>query len=229
MEERDIKWSNQLENLIAQEGEKARGLAYIHNKCEQIYNRKNNYLTIPIIIASTLAGTASVGSSSLFPDDAKLGSVIIGLISISVGILNTINSYFAFAKKAESHRIAYLQYSKLFSTIAIEMALPRDEREQADHILAQLRSTMERLAETTPTPLSDVLDEFNTKFKDKYPDVARPQETNGLQKISIYRVPSDSKNIHLKIEDARPYIREGNESQEGRSDQTSSPTSRSTN
>ena len=204
MEERDIHWSNQLEQLIASEGEKARGLAYIHQRCEQIYNTKNNYLTIPIIVASTLAGTASVGSSTLFPDDTKVGSIVIGLISISVGILNTINSYFAFAKKAESHRIAYLQYSKLFSTISIELSLPRDERDQPEHLLSQLRSTMERLAETTPSPLTSVLDEFNSKFKDKYQDVARPSETNGLQKIVIFRNPVSEiitpKNISLQVD-----------------------------
>lgn len=224
MEEREIKWSHQLETLIAQEGEKSRGLAYIHQRCEYIYNRKNNYLTIPIIVASTLAGTASVGSSSLFPDDAKIGSIVIGLISITVGILNTINSYFAFAKKAESHRIAYLQYSKLFSTIAIEMSLPRDERDEPEHILSMLRTTMERLAETTPSPLPSVIDEFNFKFKDKYPDVAKPSETNGLQKISIFRSTSqsaklDDVRLEIKtnpmIEDARQNIREGRTSEEG--------------
>jgi hypothetical protein len=209
-EERDIKWSNQIETLIAQEGEKSRGLAYIHNRCEQIYNKKNNYLTLPIIIFSTLAGTASVGSSTLFPDDTKVGSIVIGLISIGVGILNTINSYFAFAKKAESHRIAYLQYSKLFSTVSIEMSLPRDERQEPEIILKQIRDTMERLAETTPSPLTSILEEFNAKFKDKYPDVARPSETNGLQKILIYRSTSANElSIQIKnplhTEDAKPH------------------------
>lgn len=200
----DIRWSSQLETLIAQEGEKARGLAYIHNRCEQVYNNKNNYLTIPIIVLSTLAGTASVGSSTLFPDDTKVGSIIIGLISISVGVMNTINSFFSFAKKAEAHRIAYLQYSKLFSNISIELSLPREERQEPEQILKQLRETMERLAETTPSPLISIIEEFNKKFQDKYPDVAKPSETNGLQKIVIFRSPSmeqkmEDTNIPMKI------------------------------
>lgn len=202
MEDNDhhYTWSEQLENLIAQQGEVSRGLAFIHQRCEQVYNTKNNYLTIPIIVASTLAGTASVGSSSLFPDDQKVGSIVIGLISITVGILNTINSYFAFAKKAESHRIAYLQYSKLFSSISIELSLPRAERAPPEEILKSLRTTMERLAETTPSPLPSILDEFNKKFKDKYPDVAKPQETNGLQKIIIFRNPITKINSHPSLD-----------------------------
>ena len=92
--------------------------------------------------------------------------------------------------------------------IAIEMSLPRNERQEPEHILTQLRQTMERLAETTPSPIPSVLDEFNQKFKDKYTDVARPSEVNGLQKIVIFRNPSNQalpeivtpKNISIEVD-----------------------------
>jgi len=185
-EERDIHWSSQFENLIASEAERARGLAWIHMRSEQKFSFKNNIIAIPVIVLSTLAGTASVGSSSLFPEDTKLGSILIGLVSIGVGILNTISSYFSFSRKAESHRIAYLAYSKLFSEIAVELSLPRHERLQPDKILSDLRSSMSRLAETTPTPPQDILDLFNRRFKDEDKTISRPFETNGLHKIKIY-------------------------------------------
>jgi hypothetical protein len=40
---RDIHWSSQLEILIAKEGEKCRGLAWIHQHSEQLINNRNNY------------------------------------------------------------------------------------------------------------------------------------------------------------------------------------------
>lgn len=204
VEDRDIHWSNQLESLIAAEGEKARGLSWLHQKCEGLYNFKNNFIAIPVIVLSTLAGTASVGSSSLFPEDTKLGSILIGCVSIGVGILNTIQSYFNFSKKAEAHRIAYLMYNKLFTTVAVELALPREERAQPDQILAQLRQTMERLAETTPSPPQSIIDAFNRHFKDEDKTISRPVEVNGLQKIVIFRNPasqvSTPKNISLQVD-----------------------------
>lgn len=203
IEDRDIHWSNQLEHLIAAEGEKARGLSWLHQKCEGLYNFKNNFIAIPVIVLSTLAGTASVGSTSLFPDDTKLGSILIGCVSIGVGILNTISSYFNFSKKAEAHRIAYLMYNKLFTTVAVELALPRQERAQPEQILSQLRSTMERLAETTPSPPQSVIDSFNRHFKDEDRTISRPVETNGLQKIVIFRnplEPTTPKNISLQVD-----------------------------
>ena len=184
--ERDIHWSTPLETLIAQEGEKCRGLAWINQKAEVYYSKRNNLIAIPVIVLSTLSGTASVGSSSLFQGETQISSIVIGLVSIGVGILNTISSYFAFSRKAEAHRIAYLNYNKLFQTVSVEMALPRSEREEPEQLLKKLRDTMERLAETTPSPPDTILAEFNARFKDEDKTIARPAETNGLHKIKVY-------------------------------------------
>lgn len=184
--EREIHWSSALETLIAQEGEKCRGLAWIHQRAETFYSKRNNLIAIPVIVLSTLSGTASVGSSSLFAGETQISSVVIGLVSIGVGILNTISSYFAFSRKAEAHRIAHLNYNKLFQLISVEMSLPRSERQEPDNLLAQIRQTMERLAETTPTAPDSILSDFNLKFKDEDKSIARPTETNGLHKIKVY-------------------------------------------
>ena len=190
IEDRDIHWSSALEELVAAEGEKCRGLAWINQKAEIYYSHRANAIAIPVIILSTLAGTASVGSSSLFGNETQISSVVIGLVSIGVGVLNTISSYFSWARKAEAHRIAYLQYSKLFSIIRVEMSLPRSERQEPEAILKQIRDGMERLAETTPSPPETILQEFNRHFKDEDKSISRPVEVNGLQKVLIFRSPS---------------------------------------
>ena len=184
--ERDIHWSTPLEELIAKEGEKCRGYAYLHQQAETIAASRNNYVQIPVIVLSTLAGVGSTASSTLFEGFEKLASIAIGLVSIGVGVLNTLGGYFGFARKAEAHHIAYLHYSKLFSWISIELSLPRHERMPPQQVLKELRSAMERLSETTPLPPKSVLDRFNVIFKE-YKDVAKPAEVNGLQKIIIHR------------------------------------------
>jgi hypothetical protein len=60
---------------------------------------------------------------------------------------------------------------------------------------------MERLAETTPSPPPSILDDFNRHFKDEDKTISRPVETNGLQKITIFRSPSvPTKLEEVKIE-----------------------------
>jgi hypothetical protein len=197
-DERVIRWSNQLEVIIAQEGEKCRGLAWIHQHAESIASAKNNYIQIPSIVLSTLTGATSISANALFGDQygATAGKVL-GFVSIGIGILNTLGNYFAFARKSEAHHIAYLHYSKLFSWISVELALPREERMSAEEMLKSLRRDMERLAETTPLPPNDLLKEFAVKFKSE--DVSKPAETNGLAKIQIYRKELTSPNSALKI------------------------------
>jgi hypothetical protein len=208
MEDRELHWTAPLESLVASEGERCRGYAYINQKAESYYASRANAIAIPVIVLSTLAGTASVGSSSLFSGQTEISSIVIGLVSITTGILQTISSYFSWARKAEAHRIAYLQYSKLFSIIRVEMSLPRKERQDPDQLLKQIRDGMERLAETTPTPPQAILEQFNSHFKDEDKTISRPVEVNGLQKIRIYKVPSLTEVKDIVVEIKNPMLKQ---------------------
>lgn len=182
-----VEWSTQVEDILAAEGEKCRGLSWIHTRCETEMQAYNTWIQVPVIILSTLAGTASVGSATLFAGQTTVSSIAIGLVSISVGILNTLGGFFNYAKRAESHRIAHLHFSKISTKIAIELSLPRMERISAESLLNYVRESMERLAETTPLAPTKILEAFNKEFKNLKEDIAMPPETNGLHKIKIYR------------------------------------------
>jgi len=198
--DRDLSWSSALESLIAQEGERCRGYSILHQKSEAYYSKRANWIAIPVIILSTLSGTASVGSSSLFAGETQISSIVIGLVSISVGVMNTISSYYSFARKAEAHRIAYLHYNKIFQSVSIELALPRQERIEPEVLLKDIRTQMERLAETTPTPPDSILEDFSKRFKDYDKSIARPAETNGLSKVKIYmREVASANDITIDI------------------------------
>jgi len=187
-ENRHVEWSVQVEDILAGEGEKCRGLAWIHMRCESELSKLNTMVQVPVIVLSTLAGTASVGSSTLFgPGNATVSGIAIGLVSIAVGILNTLGGFFNFAKRSEAHRIAHLHYSKISSKIQIELSLPRLERDSADSLLNYVRDSMERLAETTPLASDAILNDFNSKFSTLKDQISMPPETNGVHKIKIYR------------------------------------------
>lgn len=183
-----VEWSSQVEDILAAEGEKCRGLSWIHMRCENEMSRYNTFVQVPVIVLSTLAGTASVGSSTLFgPGNATNSGIAIGLVSIAVGVLNTLGGFFNFAKRSEAHRIAHLHYSKISSKIQIELSLPRLERDSAESLLNYVRESMERLAETTPLASERIISEFNKQFDKLKESIAMPPETNGLHKFVVYR------------------------------------------
>lgn len=185
-EERDgIHWNDQLERILSNEGERALCYFWLHNHAQKKYSKLDTVIALPVIILSTIAGTGSIASDSLFPG-SQYANVGIGAISLGVGILNTISSYFAWAKRSEGHKIAAMTYSKLYKFIVIELSLPRKERMGAGDMLKVIREQTERLSETSPQVPDDTIKAFNVKFEDSTPDISKPEITNGLDPIIVY-------------------------------------------
>lgn len=195
--DRDINWNPQIELLIKDEGEKAFGYAWLHNKSELKYSRAESYISLPVIILSTVTGFFSASSQSLFPNIDS--SVILGAISIGVGILNTIGTKFAFSKRAEGHRIASIHYGKLHRFINIELSLPRHERMNPNEMLKVIRTDIDRLKETAPAIPECVIKQFNEKFEDET-GIAKPEITNGLSQIQIFREETRSPKPPQRVE-----------------------------
>ena len=180
-----IRWNSQIERIIAEEGERALCYSWLHSKSEKLYSSYNNYITLPTIVLSTIAGTASIGSQVLF-DDARASSVGIGAISLAVGIFNTISTHFGWAKRAEAHRLSGVNYSKIHRFIVIELSLPRDERMLAHDMLKVVREQLDRLQETSPQIPDSVIRIFKKTFGSTTPDLSKPEITNGLDPIEVY-------------------------------------------
>lgn len=184
-----LAYNAHLEELIASEGEKALALQWLHDQSEKRYSHLNTIITLPVIVFSTLAGTASIGSKSLF-GDSDFASVGIGLVSILVGVLNTISSFFGWAKRAEGHRIASVTYGKLHRFVSVELSLPRDQRVPANEFLKQVREETDRLMETSPLIPRSVINAFQLRFKNIPSDITVPEICNGLHKVEIYPTQS---------------------------------------
>ena len=180
----DVSWTDKLEKFFASSGEKAHCLSMLHKQSEALYSRRRNFIDLPVIIGSGVIGFLNAGSSTMF-EDAKISSVALGVGSLVVGILQTINTYFNWAKRAEGHRISAIQYSKLYRFLCVEMSLPREERLSPSSLLKQVRDTYDRLQEISPMLPPEIIHDFKKKFA-KTTDISKPEETNGLEKIEIY-------------------------------------------
>jgi hypothetical protein len=182
-----IEWNDAIETLIKEQGEKALAYNWLHTRCEKKYSHLNNYIAIPCIVMSTISGSASIASNQ-FGDNMYI-PLGIGAFSILVGILSTINSYFSWAKRAENHRISALNYSKLYLFISIELSLPRDKRMNPRDFIKVIREQIERLGEISPPVADDIIKNFKHEFDGKYPNVSKPEITNGLIEIKVYKEP----------------------------------------
>lgn len=190
----EVSWNSQLERVISDEGERSLCFVWLHSKSEKWYSKLNNYITLPVIMLSTVAGAGSIGSDALF-GGSNIANVSIGVISLGVATLNTISSFFGWAKRSESHRIAAATYAKVYRFILIELALPRSERIAAKDMLKIVRDQCDRLQETSPQIPDNVIEDFKRNFGASTPDVKKPEITNGLDPIYVHPPDMDSPQL----------------------------------
>ena len=182
------EWSDEIEELLSEWGEVAMCYAYLHNFGQRKYKKKYHHLQIPIIILSTLTGTANFATDSYVPDGFKHGfSAGVGSLNLFCGILGTLLSFLRYSEIYEGHRIAALAWSKLSRNIEIELSLHDKKRKPCRDFLKICRSEYDNLLESSPNIDLDIINYFNKKFEDDYPDVRKPVICNGLKEIKPYK------------------------------------------
>ncbi len=182
----DLHYNSHLEELVASEAEKSLCLRWLHDQSEKRYSHFNTVIQFPIIVISALAGTASIGQESLF-GKAEAAPIVIGLMSLTVTILNVISNFFGWSKRAEGHRISSVNYGKLHRWISIELALPRDQRVPAKHFLKEIREQVDRLNETSPPVPQKIITMFKTDMKNLKENVSVPEICNDIRNVEVYR------------------------------------------
>ena len=180
-----VSWTERLEEYFASSAEKAHCLSVLHKQAESLYSGRKTFIELPVIVGSAVIGFLNAGSTTMF-QDPKIASIALGVGSLVVSVLQTINTYFSWSKRAEGHRIASIQYSRLYRFLSIEMSLPRGERLPPSDLLKQTKDTYDRLQEISPLLPVKVLREFRAKY-DKETEISKPEEANGLERVLVYQ------------------------------------------
>ena len=182
------EWSDEIEELLSEWGEISMCYAYLHNFSTRKYKKKYHHLQIPIIVLSTLTGTANFAADSYVPVDYKQGfSAGVGTLNIIAGIMGTLMSFLRYSEIYEGHRISALAWSKLGRAIEIELSLHDKKRKPCRDFLKVCRAEYDNLLESSPNIDLDIIAMFNKKFEGKYPNVRKPIICNGLKAIKPYK------------------------------------------
>jgi len=185
------KWSNEIEELLSEWGEIAFCYSWLHSYSERKYKKKYHNMSIPIIVLSTLTGTANFSDSYVPQTFRKSFSAIVGGFNIFCGILGTLLSFLRYSEIYEGHRIAQISWSKFARSISIELALKDSKRKNCRDFLKVSRSEYDRLIESSPNIDRDIINTFNSKFEANYPHIKKPIVCNGLKQIVIYRTDDE--------------------------------------
>jgi hypothetical protein len=161
---KNSNWKDEHEKILIEWADKAMCYRWLHAKSNQKYSVYNAWFTIPVIIMSTLTGTANFAQDK-FPDNYKtLAQISIGSINILAGILTTIAQFLKISALNESHRISAVSWDKFYRNIKVELYKSRDERINVNQMLKSSKEEFDRLIETSPDIDQNIIELFQKTF-----------------------------------------------------------------
>ena len=202
-------WTPEQERLMGKWADVAGCYRWLHDRSEKKYTKANMYITIPVIILSTLTGTANFALDSFIEKDnyaaKSYAQATIGGISIFAGILTTLGNFLRFAQGSEAHRVSSVAWGKFQRQITVEISIHPNDRMDCMDFLHICRQDLDRLIEQSPPIPDDVIEMFEKEFKD-VENLNRPDICHGLE----HTVPFNSTKPRLMkmVADATIYLKQ---------------------
>ncbi len=171
-------WTEQHEEIFAEWADKAMCFRWLHNRSFKIFERRNAGYTIPVIIMSTISGTASFALESLPPEYKLMAQMAIGTVNITAGIITTIQQFLKITQLLEGHRVSCISWGKFCQDIKVELTTSPSDRSHPLELLKQYKSEFDRLSEISPDIEDKVIEEFKTRFGKNKVEELSPTEVN---------------------------------------------------
>ena len=158
-------WNEYHENVLRQWGEACACYRYMHHRAFLKFKKLSLRFNLPVIVLSTVTGTANFAQSS-FPESMRSSApAIIGGMNLIAGLIATIMQFLKINEMMEGCRVASLQYGKLSRTIRLELSLPVEERSiDGTTMIETCRAEYDRLIEQSPPLPYFIIQAFEKQF-----------------------------------------------------------------
>ena len=180
-------WHSQQEEILKMWGEASACYRFMNYQAYLNYKKMSFRFTLPIIVISTVTGTANFAQGT-FPSVAQpYVPSVIGAFNLFAAIITTIMQFLKVNELMECHRVSSVQYGKLSRMIRLELALPLFERSMdGSDMVEQCRAEFDRLIEQSPSIPGYIIRQFEAEFPGEA-GFSKPEIMN-IVPISAYRV-----------------------------------------
>jgi hypothetical protein len=169
-------WSDNMELLMKQWGEKAAGLRFMHSHSGSQWKGFANNLAISGIIVTGVASTMSLIATSVDDLNVKDGILFgVGGIGLISTLLQSFKKFYNAEEKAADHSSVAKQFGSFYRYMTLQLGMSREDRDPADVLTTWALKEYERLQQEAPSIGGPSIILFNQKFDKKtqaIPDVA---------------------------------------------------------
>lgn len=161
----EVVWHEQQENILKKWGEIGSSYRFMHDRAYMYYETQNFRFALPVIVISTITGTANFAQGSFPTSWQTFVPLVIGFFNLTAGLITTISQFLRVSELLEGHRAASIAYSKFSRNISVELSLPIDERScDGREFIAGRRIELDRLIEQSPNIPLHIVHTFGKKF-----------------------------------------------------------------
>ena len=180
-----VKWTKDHERILIDWADKAMCYRWLHSKSNYKLSKINTYFTIPVIVMSTITGTANFAADRVPENYRGYYSMIIGGVNIFAGIITTIQQFLKIGELNEAHRVSSISWDKFYRKIRVELAKPPQERQNVYDFLKACTEEFDRLMETSPVIEKQIIQLFNDTFNGDHLDEKKKKMFESLKKPEI--------------------------------------------
>jgi hypothetical protein len=184
-----IEWTPEHEQLLIEWGDKAMCYRWLHSKANSMFSTLNTWYTIPVIVISTLTGTANFAQERVPLNFQNYFVMIVGGFNILAGIITTIQQFLKITQLNEAHRVSSIAWDKFYRNIKVEIAKHPQERMEVKQMVKLCKEEFDRLMETCPSIPEKIIQEFKIAFKESetFKDVVKPEICDILISTNEFR------------------------------------------
>jgi hypothetical protein len=141
----DSGWTEQSESLLRTWLRRARYSQDSNYAQGHVYLRANYFLAVPVIVITTVLGTAAF--ASLQTQVASLGvKLSVGVLSIVAAVLAALQTHFKYSQRAEKLKNLGARYGDIRREIEEVLSLPVADSSAASKILDDIRKKFDAVA-----------------------------------------------------------------------------------
>jgi hypothetical protein len=184
-----IEWTQEHEKILIEWADKAMCYRWLHSRANVLYSSLNAWYTIPVIVISTLTGTANFAQTRVPLEYQNYFAMGVGAFNILGGIITTVQQFLKITQLNESHRVSSIAWDKFYRNVKIELAKHPHERMHVVQMLKICKEEFDRLMETSPVIPDKIIAAFKTSFKNSsaFEQIVKPEICDVLISTESYR------------------------------------------
>jgi len=196
-------WSDNMESLMKQWGEKAAGLRFMHAHSGGQWKGFANKLAITGIVVTGVASTLSLVATSIDDPDVKDGILFgVGGIGLASTLVQSFKKFYNAEEKAADHGSVSKQFGSFYRYMTLQLGMSREDRDPADILTTWALKEYERLQQESPNLGGDSITLFKKTFTNEaqaIPDVAEDEFIIKIyNRTGVNEIPTINIKVHEK-------------------------------